>query len=107
MFYIIISLVHNYVSKIYGLIPLFIIIDVTQAVTHTQTIIVQTSEQNSIETNPNSDDNDDEKHRKVKLLVPSIKVKSCIENKREDKRRKFIEQVTAYKCRICNELGTY
>ena len=75
--------------------------------THTQTIIVQTSEQNSIETNPNSDDNDDEKHRKVKLLVPSIKVKSCIENKREDKRRKFIEQVTAYKCVICNELGMY
>ena len=77
--------------------------------THTQTIIVQTSEQNSIETNSNSDDDNDHeiKNRKVKLLVPPIKVKTCIENKREEKRRKYIEQVTAYKCRICNELGTY
>ena len=75
--------------------------------THTQTIIVQTSEQNSIEANINSDANDKKHQQKVKLLVPPIKVKSFTENKREDKRRKFIEQVTAYKCRICNELGTY
>ena len=74
--------------------------------THTQTIIVQTSEQNSTEANLDSDDND-KKHQKVKLLVPPIKVKAFTENKREDKRRKFIEQVTAYQCRICNELGTY
>ena len=77
---------------------------------HTQTIIVQTSDTSSIEVAKTFPE-DRRKRKKSQTDATSASPPSPQPEKntfdKNDKRKKYIEPVSAFKCKICNHLGQW